>query len=133
MSTFVHGYILDRALPEEQETVFTPNGQTTGSGIPIGEIKTINRKVVVCTRVGPYSGPFVGGGVSGVGTSTLTVSLAGGGTASFQKASGDVPAEGNWRCEETCEGVADMILGLYKFTGTFISEADETIVGAWAG
>ncbi|HRT22294.1 MAG TPA: hypothetical protein P5318_19465 [Candidatus Hydrogenedentes bacterium] len=135
MSTFVHDYILDRALPDEEETVFTPNGQTTASGIPIGEIKTITRRVVICKRVGPYGGPFVGGGgVSGVGTSTLTVSLAGGGTKSFSKApGGDTPGEGAWGFEETCDGIADMVLGLYNFTGTFKSEVDETVVGGWAG
>ena len=134
MAVNVHGWILDRALPVEEETEFTPNGQALASGIPVGEIRTITRRTIIAKRVGPYGGPFVGGGVSGVGTRTLTIALAGGGTATFNAPSvGDTPGEGAWGLEETCDGIASKVLGLYNFTGTFKSEVDSTVVGGWAG
>lgn len=134
MAVNVHDWILDRVLPEETITEFKPNGQTLASGIPIGKIITKTRRVVEARRVGPYGGPFTGvGGVSGVGTATLTISTAGGGTKTFSATSGDTPGEGYWRLDETCEGVADLILGLYTFRGKFVSEADEFVIGGWAG
>ena len=136
MSVVVHDWILDRVLPDEKITDFTPNGQTTASGIPVGEIKTTTIRVVEATRVVPYGGTSSGGGgytISGT-TGALTIAAAGGVNVTIQKLTGgDTPGEGGFILSETCEGVVDMILGLYRFRGVFRSKVDESVVGGWAG
>ena len=126
---FVHDWMLERWWDEE-ETQFTPNGEHTASGIPIGEIKSIYRRIVIAKKVGPPGGPFVGGGGYTKNESGgLVIACGAGRTVTIAKIAGG----GAFILEEKIDGLADLITGDYNFTGTFTSERTETVIGGWAG
>ena len=130
----VHDWILSKTYDEEPETSFEPNG-TIVNGIPVGTITTTYRRIVEGTRIGPYGGPFTGGGGASIGaTGNLTITLAGGASVEIAKLSGGTtPTANAFILDETVEGVADMILGLYTYNGKWVSELTETVVGGWSG
>jgi hypothetical protein len=127
----IHGWILER-LYFENETQFKPNGQTTVSGLPIGEIITINRKIVEAkaAAIGYAVGSITGATITAGGD--LTIDVAGGGTAAtITKLTGTGTNFALDSAEVT--GVQDMILGVYNFQGKWISELKESVFGGWGG
>ena len=133
--SFCHDWILTRYYDDEPETSFTPNG-TLVNGIPIGTIRTTYRRVVEGAKVGPESGPFAGGGGTSIDAETgaLTIGVAGGTTKTISKLSGGTTPDSNaFVLTERIDNIADMILGLYTFSGKWVSTLTTEVVGGWSG
>jgi len=152
MSVVVHDWILDKVYPAKTTYSFKPNGEHLSSGLPIGWIKSETTKVVEASRVSTYAGSTFGapgGGATINADGSLTISVAGGSTTTIQclsQGENDVqPPDGDstfpptssgnagWAFDEECEGIADMILGLYRFRGTWTSTVYSYSLGAWGG
>jgi len=176
MSVMVHDWILERSWIET-ELIFKPNGETTNSGLPIGEIwEYVRRKVEArkatlgygtsgqvippisvassgTVTVSPSPPGSIGnnGGYFIDGLGNLHIGTAGAGEAVIPcliqtKPAPTPPGEGqedpypgwinrpaHFRLDANCDGIGNMILGIYNWSGVFTSEVYHWSVGAWGG